>query len=308
MTPFAIAGIQMHIAQQDNIAAMEERLELTMSLYPWVQMVLFSELAAYGTNRQFAESRLGPAEQRFQAMAARHGIWLIPGSLYQVVDGAIFNTSPVINPEGEIITRYEKMFPFYPYEEGITPGSAFCVFEIEGVGRFGMANCYDIWFPETTRTLAAMGAEVILHPVMTTYIDRDIDLVMARAAAAANQCYVFDINGVSAGGVGQSCVIDPSARIIHQAGSHEEIIPVEIDLDQVRRQRERGIRTLGQPLKSWRDNRVEFEIYRKDYDHAYLESLGPLIKPQRKVPAAEQRPSLTEHLNNLGQEPSTGEL
>ena len=105
MTPFAIAGIQMRIAQQDNISAMQERLELTMSLYPWVQMVVFSELAPYGTNRNYAESRPGPAEERFQAMAARHGIWLIPGSLYQRVDGAIFNTSPVINPAGEIIAR-----------------------------------------------------------------------------------------------------------------------------------------------------------------------------------------------------------
>jgi deaminated glutathione amidase len=284
MTPFAIAGIQMHIGQQDNIAAMEERLDLTMSMYPWVQMVLFSELAPFGTNRKFAQPRPGPAEQRFQAMAARHGIWLIPGSLYQQADGAIFNTSPVINPAGEIISRYEKMFPFYPYEEGIAPGRAFCVFDVDGVGRFGVSNCYDIWFPETSRTLAAMGAEVILHPVMTTYIDRDIDLLMARAAAAANQCYVFDINGVSAGGVGRSCVIDPGARIIHQAGSHEEIIPVEIDLDQVRRQRRRGIRTLGQPLKSWRDNQVEFDIYNKDYDHGYLDTLGPLVKPHRNCP------------------------
>ncbi len=250
MTHFAIAGIQMQVEQQDNIGAMEQRLQRTMDMYPWVQMVLFSELAPFGSGRQYAEPRPGPAEERFQAMAASYGIWLIPGSLYQVVDGKLYNTSPVINPAGQIIARYEKMFPFYPYEEGISPGSAFCVFDVDGVGRFGVSNCYDIWFPETTRTLAAMGAEVLLHPVMTSYIDRDIDLVMARAAAAANQCYVFDINGVSAGGVGKSCVFDPAARVIHQAGSHEEIIPVEIDLEQVRRQRVRGIRTLGQPLKA----------------------------------------------------------
>ncbi|MCZ6831338.1 MAG: carbon-nitrogen hydrolase family protein [Gammaproteobacteria bacterium] len=282
MTHFAIAGIQMQVEQQDNIGAMEQRLQQTMDMYPWVQMVLFSELAPFGSGRQYAEPRPGPAEERFQAMAASYGIWLIPGSLYQIVDDKLYNTSPVINPAGQIITRYEKMFPFYPYEEGISPGSAFCVFDVDGVGRFGVSNCYDIWFPETTRTLAAMGAEVLLHPVMTSYIDRDIDLVMARAAAASNQCYVFDINGVSAGGVGKSCVFDPAARVIHQAGSHEEIIPVEIDLEQVRRQRVRGIRTLGQPLKSWRDNLVPLEIYRDDYDHSYLESLGPLVKPHRQ--------------------------
>ena len=44
--------------------------------------------------------------------------------------------------------------------------------------------------------------------VMTTYMDRDIDIAMARAAAAANQCFVFDINGLSAGGVGRSSVFE----------------------------------------------------------------------------------------------------
>ena len=58
------------------------------------------------------------------------------------VDGAN-GTSPVINPKGEIIARYDKMFPFYPYEEGITPGSAFCVFEVENRDFPKMAKKHD---------------------------------------------------------------------------------------------------------------------------------------------------------------------
>ena len=105
---------------------------------------------------------------------------------------------------------------------------------------------------------------------------------MARAAAAANQMYVFDINGVGAGGVGKSVVIDPAARFMHQAGSHEELIPIEIDLDQVRRQRVRGIRSLGQPLKSFRDRASNLPVYQADTDTSYLDSLGPLVKPGRE--------------------------
>ena len=39
MKPFAIAGIQMHLIHGSNIAAMRQRIDLTMHLYPWVQMV-----------------------------------------------------------------------------------------------------------------------------------------------------------------------------------------------------------------------------------------------------------------------------
>ncbi|MGI9295239.1 MAG: carbon-nitrogen hydrolase family protein, partial [Pseudomonadales bacterium] len=178
MTPFSIAGIQMHIGQHDNLEAMEQRLDLLMHLYPWVEMVLFSELAPFGSTLQKAQALPGPAEEAFQKMAEKHNVWLLPGSMFEKRDGLIFNTTPVINPAGEVIQRYSKMFPFYPYEEGVTAGDEFCMFDVPDVGRFGVSICYDIWFPETTRTLAAMGAEVILHPVMTTYIDRDVDIAM----------------------------------------------------------------------------------------------------------------------------------
>ena len=57
-------------------------------------------------------------------------------------------------------------------------------------------------------------------------------------------------------------------------------MPVEIDLDQVRRQRLRGMRTLGQPLKSFRDSTVHFGVYDAGCRPAYLDSLGPLEKPR----------------------------
>lgn len=148
------------------------------------------------------------------------------------------------------------------------------------VGRFGVSICYDIWFPETTRTLSAMGAEVLLHPVLTGTIDRDVELSIARATAAMFQCYVFDINGLGAGGTGRSTVLDPAGTVMYQAAGGEEIIPIEIDLEQVRRQRAVGMRGLGQTHKSFRDRAVDFEVYdRGFFDETYLESLGPLTMP-----------------------------
>ena len=107
-------------------------------------------------------------------------------------------------------------------------------------------------------------------------------LAIARATAAQFQCFIFDINGLGAGGVGRSCVIDPSAHVLYQAAGQEEVIPIEIDLDQVRRQRETGLRGLGQVLKSYRDRDVAFEIYNpNNAQDSYLQTLGPLAMPTR---------------------------
>ncbi|GAB5466287.1 MAG: hypothetical protein Kapaf2KO_17230 [Candidatus Kapaibacteriales bacterium] len=122
------------------------------------------------------------------------------------------------------------MFPFYPYEVGVTAGDKFCVFDVPDVGRFGVSICYDMWFPETIRTLTVMGAEVILHPTLTGTIDRDIELSIARAMASVNQCFIFDVNGLDTGGSGCSIVCGPDGRVLYQAGSTEEIIPIELDM------------------------------------------------------------------------------
>jgi predicted amidohydrolase len=281
MTPFAIAGIQMQLGHGSNVEAMRQRLDLTMHLYPWVQMVMFSELAVYGPLLQHAQPLPGAAEESFQDMARRHKVWLIDGSMYERRDGGIYNTTSIVNPQGEVIGRYRKMFPFRPLEQGVQAGSEFFVWDVEGVGRFGILNCYDTWFPETSRQLAAMGAEVILHPVMTHTIDRDVDIAISHATSAMMQCYVFDVNGLGAGGNGQSCVFDPSGRALYRGDATEQIIPIEIDLEQVRRSRERGLRGLGQMLKGFRDRPAAFPVYGGDFDTSYLDSLGPLATPRR---------------------------
>ncbi len=268
----------MHVsAVNENVSAMRRRLDLLMGRFPWVQMVMFSELAPFGPLTQHAQPLPNPTEEAFQEMAARHGVWLLPGSMFERVGKQIYNTASVIDPQGRVVGRYRKMFPFRPYEEGVAAGEEFLVFDVPGAGRFGVSICYDIWFPETTRTLTAMGAEVVLHPVLTGTIDRDIEIGIAQASAAMFQTHVFDINGLGAGGNGRSCVVDPSGTLLYQAAGEEQLIPIEIDLAQVRRQREVGIHGLGQPLKSFRDRAVDFTVYQRGaFAAEYLQSLGPL--------------------------------
>ncbi len=284
MTPFAIAGVQMHVAAlQSNVEGMRQRIEILMARFPWTQMVLFSELAPYGPLDRFAQPFPNDAIAMFQEDARRYGIWLIPGSMFEKKeDGRIFNTSVVINPQGEIVSQYSKMFPFKPYEAGISSGTDFCVFDVPDVGRFGLSICYDIWFPETTRQLTSQGVEVLLHPVLTGTTDREAEISIARATAAQFQCYVFDVNGLSAGGSGRSLVVDPTATVLHQSAGQEDMFPIEIDLDVVRRQRETGLKGLGQVLKSFRDREADFSVYdRASGTDAYLHTLGPLATPHK---------------------------
>ena len=283
---FGVAGVQMHVsAYESNVELMGNYLRHIRMRFPWVRMVLFSELAALGPKHDKAEPLPGPTEARLCELAIETGLWLIPGSLFEQTQGpdgpVVYNTTPVINPQGEVIARFRKLFPFRPYERDVAGGTEFCVFDVPGAGRFGVSICYDMWFPETTRTLAAMGAEVILHPTMTDTIDRDVELAIARASAATNQVYFFDVNGAGQGGVGRSVIVDPSGYVLHEAGSAAEIMAIDVDFARLRRERERGLRSnLGQPLKSFRDRECSFDVYWKDAaDFPYLHTLGPLTKP-----------------------------
>lgn len=282
MIPFGIAGVQMQVsAHADNVSAMKRKVAELTAFYPWVEMVVFSELAPLGPSLANAQPIPGPLEETFRALAARHRIWLIPGSFFERDGDRIYNTALVINPAGEVVGRYRKMFPFYPYEDGTSAGDQFLVFDVPDVGCFGVMICYDLWFPEMARTLAVMGAEVILQPTMTTTIDRELEQCMLRANAAMNQCYLWGINGAGGGGVGRSMVCSPEGRILHEAGSSEETFALEVDFELVRHTRQHGLLRLGQVLKSFRDAPVSFDVYQPGVARPFLESLGPLHRDKR---------------------------
>lgn len=281
MTPFAIAGMQLDLpGTENNLGQISARIDSMLDLFPWVQLVVLSELATFGTSLRYAEPMPGPTENAYCQLAAKHRVWLVPGSLYERASDKIYNTASVIDPTGRVVLRQRKLFPFRPYEEDVAAGTELGTFDIPGVGRFGVTVCYDMWFPETTRALAAMGAEVILHPSLTTTIDRDIELSLARANAVANQCYFVDVNGAGGVGNGKSIVAGPFGEVIYQAGTSNQVFPIELDLDLVRATRARGAHGLGQTLKSFREREIDFACYREP--SPFLASLGALDKPTRR--------------------------
>jgi len=282
MGHLAVAGLQLELSAEDNLSVVEEEIDLVKKRFPWIQMVVLPELCTYGTNTGMAVQLPGEVENCFREAAKKNDIWLLPGSIFERRDGKVFNTAPVINPDGEVIARYRKQYPFYPYEKKVTGSDNFVVFDIPGAGKIGLIICYDIWFPEIIRQLAWMGAEAIIAPTLTNTIDRDVELAISRANAATNQLYFFGLNSAGRLGYGKSILVGPDGTVIHQASAGRDIITVELDFDHVRRVRERGLHGLGQPLKSFRDAGISYPVYQEGAGGGAFADLGALAVPARQ--------------------------
>ena len=272
---FGIAGVQMHVVAFEAHATVDKMAEIATNLtksFPWVQLIMFHELVVPGLDQfvtsedrdwllRNSEAVPGSLSERLCNLARSLNRWLIPGSMYELDGDKLYNTALVISPHGEIVRKYRKMFPWLPYEDGVTPGDEFCVFDIPDVGRFGLCICYDMWFPEVARSLVWKGAEVILQPTLTPTSDRELELVMCRANALFNQCYFISVNGVGTWGGGRSTMIDPDGRILQEASTNQTILTEMIDLDHTTRTREFGTIGLAQTLKQLRDSDHSFPMF-----------------------------------------------
>lgn len=248
MRTLALAAVQTSPASGDVPGTWKkfaDQVRGIRSTFPDVQLVVFPELYLAAVDQlleethdyaeQVAVSVPGELTNRLGDLARETGLWLVPGTVYERgEDGAVYNTALVLNPEGELVSTYRKCFPWQPFE-ATTPGHEMVVFDMPGVGRLGLAICYDGSFPETYRQLAWFGAELVLQPTLTATRDRDLELVLARANAIFNQVYVVSVNASGPHGLGQSLIVDPEGLVRQQAGGNEEVIIDVLDLDAVTR-------------------------------------------------------------------------
>ncbi len=205
-----------------------------------------------GYAARVAEPVPGPLTDRIGILARKVRKWIVAGSIFERNGDAIHNTAIVLSPEGELVATYRKIFPWMPYEATV-PGDSFSTFDIPAVGRFGLAICYDGWVPEIPRTLAWMGAEVIIQPTATRTVDREQELVLARANAISNQIFVVNPNNGGLFGTGRSIIVDPEGRVLALGGSGEEYLTQIIDVDMVTATRELGTAGLNPLWKQLRD-------------------------------------------------------
>jgi formamidase len=253
MRTLSIAALQTAPAFRDPAATLEAlhgQAHGAKAVVAGLQLLLLPELHLCGQPRlldehagyaeEVAVEVPGPLTEALGELARETGLWLVPGTVYERGEsGRIHNTALAFSPQGKLVARYRKVFPWQPHEDCV-PGDRFVTFEISGIGRIGLAICYDGNFPEAFRQLAWLGAEVVLQPTLTTTSDREAELVLARANAIANQLYVVNLNAASPAGLGRSLVVDPEGLVRRAAGEGEELVTDVLDLDAITRVREHG--------------------------------------------------------------------
>lgn len=237
---------------QKNMESLAAQIRIMRAYSPWIKLVCAPELCLQGPYHMAssAETIPGPLSQFCADLAREHEIYLIPGSLYEKKGAAIYNTAPIFTPQGEMVARYRKMYPWRPHEKTAS-GSETVVFDVAGVGRVGVCICYDLWFPEVIRDLVFKGAEVILVPTLTSTQDRHQEIILCRAAAIANQCVVVSVNGAGQSAKGQSMIVDPEGNIVQKAGPFPENLMVMLDLDRVEQVRQYGTCGVTRPVASF---------------------------------------------------------
>jgi formamidase len=267
-----VAGLQNAGVPNDPEATFDELERHTRALgsrFEGVQMVVAPELYLMAippmldemtaTKEELATPVPGPLTERLGALARETGVWLIPGSVYEQADEGVYNTALVLSPEGDLVAGYRKCFPWQPYETTL-PGREVVGFDIDGIGRVGLAVCHDGVFPEVFRQLTWDGAEAIVQVSLTRTSDRDAEIVVARANAIVNQVHLFNVNAAAPVGNGRSVVVDPEGIVWYEAGAGEEVVTAVIDFDSVALVRERGSFGLNRLLEQLDRHGAELDL------------------------------------------------
>ena len=198
-----------------------------------------------------------PAVKHFKSVCASLGV-VIPVSFYERDRNRLFNSAAMIDADGSILGIYRKTHipddHFYQEKFYFTPGdTGFKVFDT-AYGKIGVGICWDQWFPEAARVMAAEGAELLLYPTaigsepilstdsmphwrrcMQGHSACNIVPVVAANRIGEEKVAPSEANGHQESSLifyGSSFVTDATGEIVTQASrDKEEIVYGESDLD-----------------------------------------------------------------------------
>lgn len=181
----------------------------------------------------------GPTTNWLAEWASRTGATLVAGLPEQGGEGALYNSAVVCSPSG-FVGGYRKAHLYYEEKLHFAPGAdGFPIFELaarDGTEyRLGVMVCFDWFFPESARTLAMKGADVIAHP--SNLVRPNCPRAMP-IRALENRVFTVTANrtGRETNGeeeltfIGQSEICDPGGEIRVRAGREEDAFGVaEVD-------------------------------------------------------------------------------
>jgi predicted amidohydrolase len=185
----------------------------------------------------------GPIQEFLAENAARHGLWLVGGTLPLLAEDPtkLRNTCLVFDSAGRRVARYDKIHLFgfrkgdESYDEAafIEAGTPVPVAFDAPCGRVGLGICYDLRFPEVFRALGELNL-IVLPAAFTDTTGRAHWEVLLRARAIENQCYVLAAaqGGLHPGGRmthGNSLIIDPWGTVIARMDKGEGVVMAELD-------------------------------------------------------------------------------
>ena len=182
---------------------------------------------------------------RLRALARELGIFLHIGSLAIKLDEThVANRSYVIDPEGRVAARYDKLHMFdvdlpggesYRESQYFRPGEKAVVADLP-FGRLGLSICYDLRFPALYRALASAGAEFIAVPSAFTKQTGEAHwLVLIRARAIETGAFLL---AATQGGLhengratyGHSLIVSPWGEVLAEGGEDPCVVFADIDL------------------------------------------------------------------------------
>ncbi|MCR4391365.1 MAG: acyltransferase [Candidatus Acetothermia bacterium] len=176
----------------------------------------------------------GPTTQRLIALARGLGCHIAAGVAERHRD-RIYNAAVLVGPGG-LVARYRKVHLFYQEKRWFVPGDLpFPVADL-GPAKVGLMVCYDHLFPESARSLALQGAEVIAHPA--NLVIPGLAQLTMRVRALENRVFTVTANrigteartGESLRYTGESQIVSPTGEVLARAAPDiEEARAIEID-------------------------------------------------------------------------------
>ncbi|MCM3691930.1 carbon-nitrogen hydrolase family protein [Neobacillus niacini] len=202
---------------------------------------------------EHAETIPGPTTNLLMEKAKELNVFIHCGSILEYYDNErAYNTSVLINDNGEIEAKYRKIHLFdidvegvasYKESDLIKAGDEIVTADTS-IGKIGLSICYDLRFPELFRNLMLQGSEILVLPAafnQNTGIHHWETLLKARAIE--NQCYVIAAGQIGSYGegsstFGSSMIIDPWGIVIARASDTEGFITAEVDKEYITRLRQ----------------------------------------------------------------------